>query len=237
MHKKANGICMSTCPNRGECIFFGASPAQLNEIDERGIVNTYKKNQAIFLQGNSPYGVFCLHSGSVKIEINNGNGKESIVRLVAPGEFFGHRAIFGNKAYHASAIALENSNVIFYEKDFFFKVIKGNPEISFNLMQNLSQLAGIAEESIVSISHSNVRERLAGLLISLKDSYGVKDALGIRLEIKLSREDMAAMIGTSTETMARLFTEFKNEGIVVQEGKMLFIANEKKLIEFANNHE
>jgi CRP-like cAMP-binding protein len=235
MSKKINGISMSTCPNKEECIFLGATEDQLQDIEERGIPNTYKKNQAIFLQGNTPYGVFCLHSGSVKIEINDGNGHESIVRLVANGELFGHRAIFGNKAYRASAIALENSNVIYFEKDFIFKVIKSNPEISFKLLENLSQLAGLAEESVVSISHKNVRERLAGLLITLKASYGVKDAIGFRLEIKLTREDMASMIGTSTETVARLFTEFKEVGILIQEGKLIIIINEKKLIEFANN--
>jgi CRP-like cAMP-binding protein len=226
---------MSTCPKKAESLFFGLAPDQLKEIDDRGIPNTYKKNQAIFLQGNSSHGVFCLHSGSVKIEINNGNGKESIVRLVAPGDFFGHRAIFGNKIYQASAITLENSHVIFFEQEFFFRVIKDNPPVAFNLLTELSQLAGLAEESVVSISHQSVRERLAGLLITLKESYGVQDAIGVRLDIKLTREDMASMIGTSIETIARLFTEFKEEKIVFQEAKVLFIVNEKKLIEFANN--
>jgi CRP-like cAMP-binding protein len=79
-----------------------------------------------------------------------------------------------------------------------------------------------------------VRERFAGLLMSFVESYGVHEPRGIRLDIKLTREEMAAMIGTTVETLVRLITEFKNEGIVVQEQKVIYIINQKKLIEFAN---
>jgi CRP-like cAMP-binding protein len=206
----------------------------LNEIADRAIVNTYKKGQTIFMQGNNPYGIFCVRSGKIKIVNTNKEGKESITRLVSVGDVFGHRSLLSGQAYHASAKTLEDSVVCFFEKDFILRLIKEHPLLAFNFLAQLSEEVGIAETKNSTFVHKNARERLGGLLINLKESYGVSDLKGIRLEIKLTREDMAAMIGSTHETLVRLFTEFKNEEIIIQEGKVIFIINEKKLNEFAN---
>lgn len=215
-------------------IFEGLEDSVLKEVRERAIPNTYKKNQAVFIQGNYPYGVFCARSGKLKIVIVNKEGKESIVRLVSAGDVFGHRSLLSGQAYHASAITLEDSVICFFEKEFILRVIKEQPLLAFNFLTQLSEEVGLAETNNSTLVHRNARERLAGLLMTLKESYGVQELKGIRLDIKLTREDMAAMIGTTHETLVRLFTEFKNEEIIVQDGKVIFIINENKLSEFAN---
>jgi CRP-like cAMP-binding protein len=94
---------------------------------------------------------------------------------------------------------------------------------------------GAVENHTSILVYKNVRERLAMLLISLSQTYGDKQERGIFLNIKLTREDMASMIGSTHESLARLFTEFKNEKIILQEGKDIYIISEKKLREVAND--
>jgi CRP-like cAMP-binding protein len=219
----------------GKSLFEGMPDAVKNEFTTRAITNKYKKNQTIFLQGNIPFGVHCLKSGKIKIVINNNEGKESIVRLVNPGDIFGHRALLSNEKYNASAIVLEDAVVDFYEKDYILTMIKKHPTLALNLLSLLAQAVGLVENHTSTLVYKNVRERLAMLLISLSQTYGDQQEIGILLNIKLTREDMASMIGSTHESLARLFTEFKNEKIILQEGKDIYIINEKKLREVAND--
>lgn len=231
---KLNHHCRSTCQNVEKCFLKGLGQSDLEEIEERSILNTYKKNQTIFLQGNSSHGIFCINSGKIKILMINKDGRESIVRLVSAGDVIGHRAVFSDEPYHASAVAIEDSVVCFFDKEFIFEIIKKHHSVAIELLAKLSQTVKSAEANIADFVYKNVRERLAGLLITLKKTYGVQELNGIRLDIKLTREEMALMIGTTHETLVRLITELKDEGVIAQEGKSIFIIDEKKLIEFAS---
>lgn len=232
--KKSEHLCPATCKGKEKCIFQHLDTSILAEIEKNAIFNSYKKHQAIFLQGNPPNGIFCVHSGKIKILMVNNEGKESIIRIANPGTILGHRALFSNDVYHASAIALEDSVVCFFHKDYILNLLKEQPLLALELLAQLSESAGTSDVLSATLVHKNVRERLAGLLIKLKEEYGIKEGNNYRLNIKLTREEMAAMIGTTHETLVRLATEFKNEGIIAQEGKIIIIINEQKLIEFAN---
>lgn len=219
----------------GKSIFEGLTESVKEEFLRRAIPNKYKKNQAVFLQGNIPFGVYYLKAGKIKIVINNDDGKETIVRIVNPGEVFGHRALLAHENYNATAVILEDAEVDFFDKEFIFEMVKLHPILALNFLSMLAQAIGTIENHTSILVHKNVRERLARLLISLSDTYGEKKDDRIFLNIKLTREDMASMIGTTHETLARLFTEFKNEGIIFQDGKDIYIINTKKLSEFAND--
>ena len=95
---------------------------------------------------------------------------------------------------------------------------------------------GNAENKLTSLHQKNVRERLAELLLSLKATHGVKEKDRWRLDLKLTREEMATMIGTANETLIRFMTEFKDAGIIEQEGKVIFIKDEDELLNWANIH-
>lgn len=228
--KTSDSSCRDTCQNKERC-FFGEIDSI--ELIKYGSLSTYTKNQSIFLLGEIPMGIFCVYSGKIKIVVNI-KGKESIVRLVGPGDIFGHRALFGDTPYHVSAIALEDSVVNFFNKKFIFNSIRKYESLAHKFLKHLSNLLEVAEINNATLVHQNVRERLAGLLITFIKSYGVQDDEGICLDIILSREEMAATIGTTHETLVRLLSEFKNEEIIIIKNKFIFIINEAKLIEFAN---
>ena len=93
---------------------------------------------------------------------------------------------------------------------------------------------GSAEARSASLSQKNVRERLAELFLMLNKSYGVQELNRTKLDIKLTREEIASMVGTANETVIRFISEFKDEGLIEQDGKTIYILDEKKLLEYAN---
>ena len=107
--------------------------------------------------------------------------------------------------------------------------------MALNLIQKLSRDMGAAESRNASMSQKSARERLAELFLTFRKSYGVEEKDGrIRLDIKLSRDEIASIVGTAHETIIRLVSEFKEEGLLEQDGKVIYIINEEKLCEFAN---
>lgn len=232
--KKAVTNC-DICPSRDQGIFCGLHQEELKDIAAHKVVNRYKKGQTLFVQGTHPYGIYCVSTGNIKLTKTDSSGKESIVRIVGGGDVIGHRSLFTDSHYSATATALEDSEVCFIDKKFILKVIEEQPTVSLSIINKLSRDMGAAEEKLSSFHQKNVRERLAELLLLLKESHGEKLEDGrVKISLRLTREEMATMIGTANETLIRFISEFKEAGLIEQEGKVLYIINEPELIEWAN---
>ncbi len=223
------------CQSKEAGIFCHLDHPELVSVSEHKVTNSYKKGQTLFVQGNHPYGLYCISHGNIKLTKIGPDGKESIVRIVTAGDIIGHRSLFTDDHYSATATAMEDSVVCFIDKKFIIKFIQDNPSVSLNIINKLSRDMGIAEKKMTSLHQKNVRERLAELLLSLKASHGYKEQNGrIRIDLKLTREEMATMIGTANETLIRFMSEFKEAGLIEQEGKVLYITNESELLDWAN---
>lgn len=223
------------CPSKGKGIFCELEGASIQDVSEHKVVNGYKKGQTLFVQGNPPYGMYCVSKGNIKITQVGEDGKESIVRIATEGDVIGHRSIFTDQYYNATATAIEDANVCFIDKKYILKLVEKEPSVACNLLGKLGRDLGAAEHRISSFYQKNVRERLAELILLLKESHGVKEVDGrIRLNIKLTREEMASIIGTASETLIRFMSELKQEGFIEQDGKVIFISDEKGLLDFAN---
>ncbi|MGE3608392.1 MAG: Crp/Fnr family transcriptional regulator [Bacteriovoracaceae bacterium] len=227
-------ISCENCASRGKGIFCELENLALSEVSGNKIMNTYKKGHIIFHQGNPPFGLYCVNSGKIKITKIGNDGSETIIRLAGPGDVLGHRSLFSNENYTATATAIDDTAICFIDKKFILKTMQEQPTIALNIIQKLSKEMGSAESMNASMFQKNVRERLAELLLTLGKTYGIPEKNRTKLDIKLSREEMASMIGTATETVIRFITEFKDEGLIEQEGKTIFIINEEKLLDFAN---
>lgn len=231
---KGNIAC-ENCPSRGDGIFCNLELLELKNVDEHKVTNTFKRGQTLFVQGNHPYGLYCISSGNIKVTKVGSDGKESIVRICSGGDILGHRSLFSDQHYTATATALEDSTVCFLDKKFIMKAIEEQPEVALSVIAKLSRDMGAAESKVTSFHQKNVRERLAELLLLLKESHGEKQSDGrTKITLKLTREEMATMIGTANETLIRFISEFKDAGLIDQEGKILYITNEAELIEWAN---
>ena len=223
-----------TCDSREKSIFCHLENEALVQIDQQKNTNTYKKGQDLFLEGNPPFGLYCVNSGKIKIYKVGEDGKETIIRIASSGELLGHRSLFTNKPYNASATVIEEAQVCFLSKTTINELIQKNPSLSFEIINRLSVQMGAAENRLVSLSQKNLRERFAELLLLLKESHGIPHPTGTKLDIRLTREEMASMIGSATENLIRLITEFKKDSLIEQEGKYLIITNSDKIEEIAH---
>jgi CRP-like cAMP-binding protein len=222
------------CPSRGKGIFCEQGPSALAEVSKHKVTNTYKKGHTIFFQGNPSFGLYCVNSGKIKISKFGTDGKESIIRIASKGDVLGHRSLFSNENYTATATVIEEATICFLDKKFILQAIDDRPGVALQLIQKLSKEMGSAEARSASLSQKNVRERLAELFLTLKKDYGISEGTRTKLDIRLSREEIASMVGTANETIIRFISEFRDEGLIQQEGKVIYILDEKKLLEFAN---
>lgn len=222
------------CVSKNKGIFCELEELALADVTHNKVMNTYKKGHDIFLQGNPAFGLYCINSGKIKVTKTGLDGKESIVRIASAGDVLGHRSLFSHENYSATATTLEETTICFIDKKYIFSALKKEPSIALNLIGQLSREMGSAEAKSASLSQKSVKERLCELLLTLKASYGITEGQRTKLDIKLTREEMASMIGTSVETVIRFMTELKDEGLIEQDGKVIFLLSEQGLLETAN---
>jgi CRP-like cAMP-binding protein len=231
---KTKNVSCENCGSKDKGIFCQLDHEALGQVSAHKVMNNYKKGQTIFYQGNPPFGLYCINNGKIKVSRLGNDGKETIVRIAGAGDVLGHRSLFSNENYEATATALDDVAICFLDKKFIHEAIKEEPSVALNLIQKLSKEMGAAEARNASMFQKSVRERLAELLMSLKTTFGIKEGNSYRLDIKLTREEMASMIGTTNETVIRIFSDFKEEGFIRQEGKIIFIEDEEALLDVAN---
>lgn len=170
-------------------------------------------------------GLYCVHSGKVKITKNDSNGKETIVRIIGSGGVAGHRSLFSKTPNKASATVLEEGVICFVSKKTILDLIKSDPRLSFNIIDKVSNDMGAAEDRLASMAKKSIKERFAETLLLLNESFGLKEKDRTRLDIKLTREELGSMIGAASENVSRLISEFKTLGYLEEAGKEIYLLN------------
>jgi CRP/FNR family transcriptional regulator, polysaccharide utilization system transcription regulator len=220
------------CPARPSSIFCSLSKEEINDISTLKTVTAFRKKSVIFNQGSLPHGIFTVNSGKVKIYQITENGNEQIVRMAKRGDVLGYRALITGDKYTCTAEVIEDSNICFIPKSVFFDLSDKNASISGNLLKLLSHDLKRAESKITTLVEKPVRERLAEALLFLKETYGFEKD-NITLNVVLTREEIANIVGTSKETAIRALAEFKEENLVQFEGKKIKIPSIRALANLA----
>jgi len=187
----------------------------------------------LFVEGQLPRGIFVLCKGSAKLSINSPGGKTMIVKLAEPGEVLGLSATMSGKPYEVTAQTIDPCQVNFIKRDDFLKFLKDDVEVCFKVAEQLGEKYHNAckEVRLLGLSHS-AAEKLAMLLLDWNSRSG--DAKPEpRLTLRLTHEEIAQMIGTSRETVTRLFADLKKQQIVQTKGSTLVIRNTEALREIA----
>lgn len=221
------------CSKRFTSVFCKSENDSLEAINEQKVCTPYKKGNYIFHEGMRPQGVFCVNYGKIKLSKLGEDGKEQILRLVKPGDLLGYRSLLGEESYNASAIVMEESGVCFIPKELFMGVLQRDGVLSMEMMKLLSSDLKHAEESVTHLAQKPVRERLAEALLFMKETYGYRSD-GITIDLRITREEIANLVGTATETAIRLLSEMKNEKVVGLEGKKIQILDATQLVRIAN---
>jgi DNA-binding response OmpR family regulator len=195
-------------------------------------VNTYQKKENIYMEGNYPNGMYYINSGKIKIYKTNDFGKELIITILKEGDFFGFTSLLEGGAYNESAQAMESTELTYINKDDFFKLVFNHQEVAKKFLHILTQNVTEQGEKLLDLAYSSVRKRVAEVLLMLSDRYQSDDRSKVAMAV--SREDLANMVGTATESLIRTLSDFKDEKLVeTKEGK-IYILNEKKLREMKN---
>lgn len=235
MAKRQINISCAQCSSKGQSHFCALSEEELDDLSVGKTCVIYKKGQTLFYEGTRPMGLFCINSGKVKVYKTSSQGKEQILRLAGAGDFLGYRALISEEFYAASSTVLEEAAICFIPKANFLEVLNNNPQFFQTMMKAVCHELGIMEEKMANLSQKSVRERLAATLLMLKETYGLDgEEKSVLLDIALSREDLANIVGTATETVIRLLSDFKNDGMIELEGKKIKVKDTAALLREAD---
>ncbi len=184
---------------------------------------TIKKGDPIFEEGEITNGVFCVKDGIGKLSKLSANGKDQIVKLVKSGELLGQRSMISNEPANLSAKALDDMEVCFIPKTEIINFFNQNNQFSMNVMKTICEDLKDSDNHTVSLAQKTVKSRLAETLLYLHDTFGEnKDNT---LKIQLSRDELASMIGTATESCIRLLSDFKKLDVIELIGKKIVLKN------------
>jgi CRP-like cAMP-binding protein len=208
------------------------SSEQIQELSQCKLAHGYKAGQIIFYEGNRPFGVYCLEKGKVKLTKYTPDGKSYIVRLARAGDLLGYRSFLTNEPYSATAEVIEEATVCFLERNSFLQSLRQNPSFALDMLEQLGSDLKQAEDKARDLAYKSVPERLAELLLTLKESYGEETEAGVKLDIRLTREELASMLGTTIETTVRNLTRFKEKELISFDKKNIILRNIHGLAEF-----
>ncbi|MGL2993868.1 Crp/Fnr family transcriptional regulator [Flavobacterium sp. TSSA_36] len=208
----------------------------LNKEDLLKIANcktsyTIKKGEPIFEEGETINGVYCIKDGYCKLSKLSTNGKDQIVKLVKAGELLGQRSMVSDEPANLTAIAVEDMEVCFIPKSEILGFFNNNNQFSLSLMKSVCGDLKDSDMHVVSMAQKTVKNRLAETLLYLKENFGTN--ADNTLKIQLSREELAGMIGTATESCIRILSEFNKNGTIELIGKKIAVKDTNKLKKIA----
>lgn len=191
------------------------------------VSKTIKKGEYIFEEGEKVNGVFCVKDGICKMTKLSDNGKDHIVKLVKKGDLLGQRSMISDEPVNLSAVALEDMQVCFIPKSEILGFFNQNNNFSMNVMKTICGDLKEADDIMVSMAQKTVKQRLAHTLLYLAENFGTNEDKSLKLQ--LSREEIAGMIGTATESCIRLLSDFNKLGVITLTGKKIIIPDPAKL--------
>jgi CRP-like cAMP-binding protein len=186
-----------------------------------------KRGEIIFSEGDKINGVYCVKDGICKLSKLSENGKDQIVKLNFKGDIMGQRSIIGEESSNLTATALNDMEVCFIPKSEILEDLERNPNFSLDILKQMAHDLKDSDNTIVNMAQKSVKRRLADTLLYMHSNFGVdKD---FYLNVVLSREDYANIVGTATESAIRILSQFKNEGLISTSGKQIKINNIEEL--------
>ena len=191
-------------------------------------IQSYKKNEIIYYEGETPSFLMCLIKGKVKIFRYGVGGRSQIVRMIKSGEYFAYRAWFAGEDFVTTAAAFEPSLLCLIPMPTINALVNQNNNLAMFFIRHLSLDLGIADARTVNLMQKHIRGRLAESLLFLKENYGLEED-GSTLSIYLSREDLANLSNMTTSNAIRTLSQFASERIITIDGRKIKIVEEEKL--------
>jgi CRP/FNR family cyclic AMP-dependent transcriptional regulator len=204
----------------------------LEKLTDSTVMNHYKKKQRIYSEGNHPHSLYYLNSGKIRSYKINEIGKELTIGLFNAGDFFGYNALLENTTYKETTETLEECDISIIGREDFEILINNNKEVAHKFIKLLAQNVAEKEEQLINIAYNSLRKRVADAIITLLKKYKKEDRSDFIIHI--SRDDLAHIAGTTTESLIRTLSDFKNEKLIEAEAGYVKVLNENKLLSMLN---
>jgi CRP-like cAMP-binding protein len=185
-------------------------------------VKAFKKKAEIYSEGDMPLNVYFVKSGNIKTFKSHPDGKELIINLYSANDFFGFEPVLENANYSESAVAMQDSELVAIPRHDFMLMIQSHPDVSKSFISLLCKKVAEREAQLLNLAYNSVRQRTAEALLK---SEALKDPKSV---ISISRDDLAKMVGTASESVIRVLSEFKDEGLIeIETGKIKIVQRAK----------
>ncbi|MAE85380.1 MAG: transcriptional regulator [Flammeovirgaceae bacterium] len=217
---------LSTKDELSEFVKQAKSYAELEDLENTSKTRTFKKKDILYRQGDFASYAYKIKSGKVKIYQINPDGKEFIIDILTEGQFLGENALIQDTDRTEFAQALEDTEVIMIPRKEFQDLIFQNREVSGKFIKMLSKNLLEKESSLMEMAYDTVRKRTADALMKL---YGTYSEGSGPAKFEVSRADLASMVGTATESVIRMLSEFKKDGFIKIEGSTIHVMDPEKL--------
>jgi len=232
MHNDHFDLNCDSCTNRTHPLFRHLAEQELQEIMLNKITETYKRGSIVYQEGNRMKGFCCVQSGIIKIYKTGFDGKEQIIRFAKAGDIIGYRSVVSGEPACTTTEVIEEAVLCQIHTEILLNLVKNNGSFAVELLKLTCKELGEANSYITDIAQKTVKERLAEILIHLEDAFG-EDSQGV-LKISLTREELSNIVGTATESIIRLLSEFKSRNYIELNGRKIKILDKPGLKYIAN---
>ncbi len=220
------------CAAETGAIFRFLGREEIDQVNFEKEFRQFRRGEVLYNEGSRISGFYCIHSGIIKVFKTGLDGKEQIIRFAKPGDIIAYRSVLSNEVACTSAKVIEDCQVCFIPAEILISMVKSNSSFAHELLKLACHELGEANSFITDIAQKTVRERLAEILLLLVHDFGLDDQN--YLQISLTREELANIVGTATESVIRLLSEFKTDRLVELNGRRIKIIDKKGLEKISN---
>ncbi len=214
------------CAVRTEHPFCNMKSDAVNALNAVKFTGLYPKGSLLFVEGESPRGVFILCSGLAKLTTSSTEGKTFMLKTVDPGEILGASSSILDKPYEVSAETISPSQVNFIKRDDFLRLLDSYPEACLHIAQQLSSKYYDAQREMRTLGLSqSIGEKLVRLLLDWSARAGEQTSQGMRMKVLLTHEEIAEMIGSTRETVTRLLSDLNRKKLIAVKGSSFFLTD------------
>ncbi len=214
-------------------LFATLSDSEFKSIEHIFLVRNYQRNQVVFLEEEAGNYMYIVLSGKVKVTKSTANGKETILAIHRQGDFFGEMALLDGKTSPATVSAMEDCRIVSITSGDFHRFLMTNDKVVQQIIQVLCSRLRHVWGQIQSLNYSTADARIRGGILQLSRKHGVADARGIIIDLKITHQELAEMVGTSRETVTRTLARLQKKGIITMDQRRIILLSPRALISVA----
>lgn len=221
----------TNCERRQSTEWSCLSQSELHVLDSTKIDHVLNAGDIIYNQGDECTGIYCVQSGLVGLRRVDTEGRSILMRLINAGETIGYRALLSNTPHTLTAEVMMPSRVCFIARAVISELLAKNPSLGMRFLDHSLRDIETTETRVMGVEAWSVRTRFLHTLMTLYQRFGVKDEEGTRLDLPLSRRDLAELVGTTPETMSRTISAVHSEGLALFKGRTVEIPDLEAVME------